>query len=460
MGPLKAGHRSEVKIERLSLGGDGIGHIGPAVVFVPYGCPGDVLEVELTDIQRNYMRAKLLRVLEPSIIRTQPPCPYHFRPGQELRNSCGGCAWQHLSYPFQLDAKRQLVQETLERIGRQRDIQVRPTLGMEDPWRYRNKVQQPVGWDGKQLITGFYAPNSHDIVAIQDCLVQPSLSVSILNRAKALLESYGVRAYDAKTQGGWIRHLLARTAGDQALLVFISRDEEFPHQTEIVDALTREFPQLVGIHQNINPGKTNVILGRLWRKAWGADHLEVSLGKLKFHLSPGSFFQVNSLQTEVLYNTVKSAAGRGDFLLDVYCGVGSITLWLAGAFKQLLGVDEVRSSIADAVQNARLNHIKNTRFIAGPAEQFMQRYRVPRGDTRSLTLVLDPPRAGCDQRVLTAVIRLRPKTIVYVSCDPGTLARDLHILTRGGFTVRSVQPIDLFPHTPHIETVVQLTLTV
>jgi 23S rRNA (uracil1939-C5)-methyltransferase len=377
-----------------------------------------------------------------------------------------------LAYESQLRAKRELVQETLERIGGLRGLAVNPVLGMKDPWRYRNKVQQPVGWDGKRLISGFYAEGSHDIVPIEDCLVQPELSVKIINRAKALLEQHGLRAYDSKRHHGWNRHLLVRTTGtphssplpgervpgegSQGLLAFVTRTPDFPHEREILAALVHEFPNLVGIHQNVQPARSNVILGREWRHLHGSEYLEERLGSLRFRLSPAAFFQVNSPQAEVLYDVVKSMAGSGERLLDLYTGVGTIAIWLADRFKEVGGVEENLAAVRDAEANAEMNGIDNVRFVAQPVEAFIK--GMGRGDRRPLTVVLDPPRAGCAPAVLNVLISLRPSPLIYVSCDPGTLARDLAALTKNDYRVNDVQPVDLFPHTPHIETIVRMTL--
>lgn len=458
---LRAGQRVSLDIERLSLGGEGVARLGHLVVFVPYAAPGDRLEAEITESRARFSRARILRVMKPSPDRVTPPCPYHFHilgepPPPSL--FCGGCAWQHLRYEAQLAAKRVLVQETLERLGGLRGIAVQPVLGMKNPWRYRNKAQQPVGWDSKRrrMITGFFSAGSHDIVPIEDCLVQPERSVRILNRARDLLEKRGARAYDPARHNGWIRHLLIRTVRDQSFLVFITRTPDFPHQAEILSALAGEFPALSGLYQNINPAPTNVILGRSWRKLAGADFIEERLGRLTFRLSPGSFFQVNSPQAEVLYNVVREMAGRGPRLLDLYCGVGSLALWLADRFQEVGGVEEAPGAIADAEINAETNAIRNTRFQAAPVEVFLRGLDRSAGG-RALTVTLDPPRAGCSPAVLKSLLTLNPGRIVYVSCDPGTLARDLGILSKGGYRVEEVQPVDLFPQTAHIETAVKLT---
>ena len=475
---MRAGDRITIQIERLSTGGEGVGRTDGMVVFVPYAAAGDRLEVEIVQTQKRFARGRILNITQPSQDRVEPPCPYYYH--------CGGCTWQHIAYDAQLRAKRDLVQETLERLGGLKGITVKPVLGMKDPWRYRNKVQQPVGWDGKRLISGFYAEGSHDIVPIDDCLVQSELSVKIINRAKSLLEQNKVRAYDQERGQGWIRHLLVRTShphplapsplnmekgdktlsilkgegvqspgeGAKAMLVFVSREPSFPHEAAIGPVLAHEFPQLVAIHQNVQPARTNVILGRTWRKLYGQDYLEERLGRLTFRLSPGAFFQVNSPQAEVLYDVAKRMAGRGERLLDLYAGVGTIALWLSENFQEIGGIEEFPGAVRDAETNAEINGIENARFVAETAESFLGGLG---SDRRPLTVVLDPPRAGCSPQVLRSLVSLRPSPLVYVSCDPGTLARDLCVLSQGGYRVEEIQPVDLFPHTAHIETAVRLT---
>lgn len=459
------GTRLTIRVDRLSLGGDAVGRTGSYVIFIPYACPGDELEVEITETHRRYARAQIRRVLTPSPLRTMPPCPYH-SPGTDLHSIkglsplfCGGCSWQHLTYEAQLEAKRQLVEETLQRIGRLAEVRVNPTLGMEHPWRYRNKVQQPVGWDGRRIISGFYAPSTHQIVPIDDCLVQPELSVAILNKTKMLLAQYHLEPYDAPRHQGWVRHVLVRLIQGRALLVFVTRTPDFPNESPVVQALCRDFPELVGVHQNINPARTNVILGLRWRKLHGADFLEERVGGIRLRLSPGSFFQVNTAQAEALYQVVTAMMPpSGAVLVDLYCGVGAIALTLAARFQEVIGVDEGKVAIEDAQYNARLNGFPQAQFYAEPVEQFLTRYQQSVGPPKALTVVLDPPRAGCSVGVLRALCALRPAHLVYVSCDPGTLARDIALL-QPQFHVQQVQPVDLFPHTAHIETVVKLGMS-
>ena len=390
------------------------------MVFVPYAAPGDTLEVEITQTQKRFARARIPNT--QSLWRSRNAAlslPFTIK-----NYRCGGCTWQHLAYPAQLKAKQALVQETLERVGGLKGITVKPVLGMQDPWRYRNKVQQPVGWDGRQLISGFYAEGSHDIIPIDDCLVQPELSVKIINRAKALLEQFGVRAYDAERHQGWIRHLLVRTASphpnplptgeggvsageakSKAILVFVTRTPDFPQESKIIPYLMREFPQLIGIHQNVNAARTNVILGREWRRIYGVDFLETRLGRLKFRLSPSAFFQVNTLQAEVLYDVAKSMAGSGKRLLDLYTGVGTIALWLSNQFDYVGGVEENAAAIRDAETNAKINEIDNVQFVAQSTEAFLG--GIAREPRQSVTVIMDPPRAGCAPMVLQSLLALR-----------------------------------------------------
>lgn len=460
-----------LRIERLSLGGEGVARHEGLAVFVPYTAPGDTVEARIVDRRDRFARAELIRVIQPGPGRVAPPCPYHFgfrmeNAIRDPKSACGGCSWQHLAYERQLAIKRELVAETLQRIGGLKGIVVQPVLGMNEPWRYRNKVQQPVGWDGRRLITGFFAARTHELLDIEDCLIQPELSVRILRRARDLLEKYGLRGYDEERHAGWIRHLLVRVAAGpraasanqataRALLVFVSRSPDFPHEREIVATLSREFPSLAGIHQNVQPARSNVILGRQWRRLAGENAIEERLGRFSFRLSAGSFFQVNTEQTEVLYDTARRFAGRGKRLLDLYTGVGTIAMWLADQFEEVGGVEENPAAIRDAEANAERNGIANARFVAAPVERFLQ--GLPAGSGGGLTVVLDPPRAGCGPAVVSALLRLRPARIVYVSCDPATLARDLKGLVTGGYRIGEVQPVDLFPQTPHIETVVGLT---
>lgn len=443
---MHVGERIRLTIDRLSTGGEGIARADGMVVFVPYAAPGDTLETEIVQTQKRFARARVLKLLEPSHDRVEPPCPYYY--------DCGGCTWQHLDYRAQLKAKQQLVQETLERLGGLKDFTVNPVLGMEDPWRYRNKVQQPVGWDGRHIISGFYREGSHEIIPIEDCLVQPELSVRIINRILDLFKEHRIHPYDPERHQGWIRHLLVRTSrAGQAMLVFVSREAGFPKEKQIVGTLRREFPELVAIHHNVQGARSNVILGREWRRIAGQGYLEEQLGDLKFRLSPGAFFQVNSEQAETLYNTVKRMAGKGERLLDLYTGVGTIALWLAKNFKEVGGIEEFPEAVRDADVNASLNQIKNARFMARSAEAFLGGLS---GDRRALTLVVDPPRAGLTPSVIKSLLAVRPSTFIYVSCDPATLARDLGLLTQGGFRIEEIQPVDMFPHTPHIETAVKL----
>jgi 23S rRNA (uracil1939-C5)-methyltransferase len=458
---LTVGQTLRLRVDHLSSDGDGVARQDGCVVFVPYTAPGDDIEAVIEDAQPRFVRARLQTLIAPGSGRVKPPCPYHFDIAAPQRLYCGGCSWQHLAYERQLQAKERLVRDALERVGGFKGLTVEPVIGMDEPWRYRNKIQQPVGWSPKRrVITGFYAPSSHEIVPIDDCLVQPELSVRIIRRIVQLAEEFRWIPYDETKHAGWLRHILVRcTLPDdeapegRALVVFVTKSEDFPRENQMVERLANEFmPALVGIHHNVNPGRTNVILGRDWRCIAGSETIEERLGTLRFRLSPRSFFQINTLQAEKLYDVVRERAGRGGALWDLYSGVGSIGLYLADHFREVLGVEEVESAVLDATDNAQLNRIKHARFITAPVERFLRRPGGTHGD--SLTILIDPPRAGCKPEVLSAILGRAPKQILYVSCDAGTLARDAAILSKGRYRIDHVQPVDLFPHTPHIETVV------
>jgi len=431
-----------------------VGRLDGLAVFVPHTAPGDLVEIEITENLGRFARAKLVRVIEPGPGRVDPPCPYHFP-----KSRCGGCSLQHLNYETQLNVKRQLVQETLERLGGLKGVAVDPVIGMDEPWRYRNKVQQPIGLVNHQIVSGFYVSGTHDILPIDDCLVQTELSVAIIQYAKELLTRYQAVPYNEAEHTGWLRHLVLRTAGEgasqKALLAFVTRTPDFPNVQEIVAALRQKFPALAGLHQNVQPMKSNVILGKQWRTLEGEDIIEERMGRLRFQLSAASFFQVNTRQAEALYNVAREMAGKGNRLLDLYTGVGTIALWLADQFEEVGGVEENEFAIEDADANAELNGITNASFIAEPVEKFLNGLDRSAGG-KEMTVVLDPPRAGADPRVLDSLGRLLPGKIVYVSCNPGTLARDLKILAKHHYKVERVQPVDLFPQTPHIETAVKL----
>ena len=459
-----------VTVERMAPEGQALGrsteragtpaHGGPAagkVVFVPYGVPGDRLEAEIETAKQGYATARLTRVLEPGPGRIEARCPYHFRPGRKTP-WCGGCDWQQLSGPAQLEAKRAIVLDCLRRIGRLPEAPVAPVIPSPDDWRYRNKVQVPFAAHDGRIAAGFYAPASHRIVDFDDCLVQPELSVRIVLKVKELAARLRWQVYDERAGRGWLRHLLVRvTREGKAQATLVTRTPELPQAAAYLSEMRSSFPELTGLFQNLQPEQTSVILGPRWRKLWGEDALKEKVGRLRLSASPGAFLQVNTPASEKLYEQVAAQLGAGgfrpDLAVDLYCGVGAIALWIAPSARRVLGVEESREAVADAWENARANGVTNARFIAGRAETILGRLRDELSDKAdgSAAAVLDPPRAGVAPAVLKTLCAPAISRIVYVSCNPATFARDAGMLTRHGFALRDVRPVDLFPQTSHVE---------
>ncbi len=470
--PISLGSIVDVAIEKLALGGDGIARLTsaaskfPLVVFIPYAAPGDRLKVKIVELKKNFARGKIMEVLTPSKQRTAPPCPYYFVPGKN--RPCGGCNFQHMNDEGQADAKSVTLKETLTKIAGLNSGLVLPILmDTTRRWRYRNKIQIPFRPSKSGAMAGFFVPQSHEIVSIDDCHIHSESVMSLVRGVKKKMDEWGIRAYDEDLERGWLRHLIVREdfATGELLVTFVTRNDALPRAKEWQHFFHKNFPKVVGFSQNINPDQTNVILGRKWNPIFGRSHLvEIMKGlgpngaALKLKVSAGSFFQVNTGAAEILYRTARdfalSETERGG-ALDVYCGVGGIALALAPHFGKVTGVEEAHSSIADAKENAKLNGISNAEFIRADAEAYMARRAAAPGSPPSV-IVLDPPRAGCAEGVLRKIIALSPGTIVYVSCEPSTLARDLKILCAQKYEVKKVQPVDLFPHSAHIESVALL----
>jgi 23S rRNA (uracil1939-C5)-methyltransferase len=459
-----------VRIERMAPQGMGLGRAACSergkVIFVPYAAPGDVVEVEMERVRPGFCQARLLRLDSPGPGRVEPPCPLHCAPGRQ-GPACGGCDWQHLSPQAQLEAKREVVRDCLFRIAKLRSPEVEPVIPAPTPWRYRNKVLVPFGRGGPGgVVAGFYSPGSHRIVGFEDCPVQPELSVRLVRRVRAMAASLGWSVYDEAAHSGWLRHLFVRTnSAGQAMAALVTRTPEFRGQEGFVAALRAEFPELAGLFQNVQPLKTPVVLGPSWRRLWGADRLEERLGALRLLASPAAFLQVNSPACELLYREVRDGlcadGKRPSLALDLYCGVGSIALWVADACGRVLGFDESREAVADAWENARLNGIRNARFHAGAVETQLGRIRRALGGVEpgGAAVILDPPRSGCAKPVLKALADPAVGRVLYVSCNPATLARDVDWLCRHRWRLSRVQPVDLFPQTSHVETLALLVRT-
>ena len=448
--PVRPGQVIRVSVHGLGHSGEGVGRYEGLTIFVPGGVPGDMLSAKVIEVKKNYARAVLVEVLEPSPDRVAPPCP--------VVGECGGCQLQHVSYDAQLRLKHQQVADAIVRLGKLEGVTIHPTLGMNDPWHYRNKAQFPVGLRSGQIVAGFFAPGTHRIVDIEHCNIQHPLGNEIMAAAKDLARQFGVPIYDERTHKGVLRHVLARVGRGtgEAMAVLVTNGPEFPAAAKFAKALLERVPALVSVVQNINPEQTNVVLGRKSKVLAGKDHIIDHIGDLEFAISPVSFFQVNPAQTEVLYGKALAYAGLtgNETVLDVYCGIGTISLFLARQAREVIGIEVVPPAIEDARENAARNRVTNARFICGDAAVEMPKFAEE--GVRADVIVVDPPRAGCDASVLQAMATVRPERIVYVSCNPASLARDLGILSGLGYRVVEVQPVDMFPHTSHVECVARL----
>ncbi|WP_455710015.1 23S rRNA (uracil(1939)-C(5))-methyltransferase RlmD [Paenibacillus chitinolyticus] len=452
----------EYTAEIIGIGhdGEGVGRVEGFTLFVPGALPGERVRLKVLKLKKQYGYAKLLDVLESSPDRVGAPCPIY--------DKCGGCQLQHLDYAAQLKVKRQLVVDNLERIGKLKvakeadaeadGIVVYPTIGMSDPWRYRNKAQVPFGEEQGGLVGGFYAQGSHRIIDMEACLIQHANNDEVIAKVKEIGRGLGIRAYREETHEGLLRHVVVKVGfrTGEIMVVLVTNGKEIPHVEEWIEKIRAAIPGVASICQNVNTGRTNVIFGATTRVLWGREVIYDYIGDVKFAISARSFFQVNPVQTEALYGKALEYAGLtgGETVVDAYCGIGTISLFLAKHAKKVYGVEIVPEAIEDAKRNAELNGIRNAEFAVGGAEDVLPEWQ--RAGVRPDVIVVDPPRKGCDERLLDTILQLRPERVVYVSCNASTLARDLRLLEEGGYRTVCVQPVDMFPHTVHVESVCSL----
>ena len=470
-----------VKIEDIGTEGEGIGKLEGFTLFVKDAVMGDVVEARLVKVKKNYAYARLEKVLTSSPLRVKPVCPYH--------KQCGGCQIQAMSYEAQLQFKENKVKNNLVRIGGFDQIFIESVMesvvGMEQPWHYRNKAQFPVGTDKDgRIITGFYAGRTHSIIANTDCALGVEENEPILQKVLAYMQNESISAYDETTGQGLVRHILIRkgfTSGE-IMVCLVINGKNLPKEDRLVSTL-REIPGMTSIWLNYNTKNTNVIIGTEGRVLWGQNTItdvihrrsieEINSGKdclrydskenapqgITFAISPLSFYQVNPIQTEKLYSLALEYAGLTgeETVWDLYCGIGTISLFMAQCAKEVHGVEIVPQAIEDARKNAERNHIENATFYVGKAEEVLPRLYEEEHIFADVICV-DPPRKGCDEACLNTIIKMAPKRIVYVSCDSATLARDLKYLCENGYEIRKVRAVDQFGQTVHVETVVKLSL--
>ncbi|MGG2468409.1 23S rRNA (uracil(1939)-C(5))-methyltransferase RlmD [Paraclostridium bifermentans] len=441
----------EVDVVDIGQGGVGIGKHDGFTVFVDGGLISDKLKVKITKSKKNYAVGEIVEIIGKSPFRVERVC-------SDKLSDCGGCQIQELDYQKQLDIKTNEVKQTISRIGKLNDTLVHPTLGMENPFRYRNKAQFPIQKiDGKTVI-GFYKKKSHDVIPTDKCIIQHDVNDKIIKIIKTYIKAYNVSIYDEKTHTGVLRHLVTKVGFEtkEVMVVLVANGKKLPYLNELASVLKENVPGFKTLVLNTNREKTNVILGKENKIIYGDGKINDYIGDLVFEISPLSFFQVNPSQTEVLYNKALEYADlkENDTVFDIYCGIGTISLFLAQKAKKVYGVEIVGDAIKDAKINAKLNKLENTEFFVGKAEEVVPKL-YKEGKTANV-VVVDPPRKGCEESVLDTIVSMEPDKVVYVSCNPSTLARDLAYLDERGYKCKEIQPVDMFPHTMHVESVALL----
>lgn len=443
--PVKKNDYIDVEFVDLTHEGQGVAKIDGFPVFVPGGLPGESAQIKILNVKKNYGYGKLIEIREKSPYRVEIP--------KEDMHKYGGCQLHHMSYEGQLQFKQNLVEQTLTRIGKLQDVNIHPIIDMEQPFHYRNKAQVPVGERNGRLITGFYKPRTHEIIDTDESVIHMEAINDAIKIVKEICSELGVTAYNEEAHTGVLRHIMARFGRktDELMIVLITRTEKLPHREEIVGKIVAALPNVKSIVHNVNPKRTNVILGERTQVLWGQDVIYDYIGNVKFAISPRSFYQVNPVQTQVLYDKALAYAGLTgeEIVFDAYCGIGTISLFLAQQAKKVYGVEVVSDAINDAKKNADLNGITNVEFTVGEAETVIPNWA--KEGIHADVIVVDPPRKGCDATLLKTIIEMKPKRVVYVSCNPATLARDLGILEADDYQTVEVQPVDMFPMTMHVE---------
>jgi 23S rRNA (uracil1939-C5)-methyltransferase len=448
---MKIGERFELTFDDLALGGEAVSRTDEGiVVFVRGGVPGDRALVEITKRKPRFAAGKIVQLLEPSSLRITPRCEYFGR--------CGGCKWQYLDYQDQLRFKQQQIVDTLKRIGKLQDVPVNDIIGMESPWYYRNKMEFTFGWDdSKGLILGqHFAERWDKLVDLHTCYLQSEASVDIFSLCRDFARKQEFSAFSTETGKGLLRHIVIREGkhtGDIMVNV-VTSGEYFPQMDRFVRYLLVGYPLATGIFQTINRRKGKSSQGQEQHLLFGEPTITETINEFSFEISAKSFFQTNTIQAEQLYQTVRRMAdeNRQGIAVDLYCGTGAIAFHLASQFETVYGIELVEDAVVNAKQNAERNNIANVSFFCGEVQKVFPELL----QTAPELIVVDPPRAGLSKKIVRHILKVSPHQLLYVSCNPATLARDLAMLTDGGYVVVEVQPIDMFPHTYHIETIVNL----
>ena len=445
----------EYILDIISIGyeGEGIAKIEGYPIFIEGAILGEKVKALIVKVKKNYAYGKLIEVIESSSERIEPKCSIYKR--------CGGCTVQHMSYKKQLDYKFERVKDCITKIGGLSEELVKYPIGMDNPERYRNKVQLPVGMVKGELNIGFYASRSHNIIDLDTCLIQDKVADRVTNLARQWMLKYNIQPASVDgvfNKKGLIRHIMIRKGftTNEVMVVLVATKDKIPYINEFINEIVEKIDGIKSIVLNVNKENTNVILGQECITLWGEDTIIDYIDNFKFNISPLSFFQVNPVQTEKLYSKALEYAGLTgeETVFDAYCGTGTITLFLSQKAKKVYGVEIIEPAIINARENARINNIENAEFFVGKSEEVIPEL-IEKGIAPEV-IVVDPPRKGCDIKLLEAIGKAKPKKVVYVSCDPSTLARDLKILEEQGYKTEEVQPVDMFPMTSHIENVTLL----
>lgn len=447
---INIGDRFEGEIIDFTHEGNGVLKIDNFTVFVAGGLIGDKVVVRIDEIKKSFAIGSVVNITEPSKDRVVLDF--------DIKEARGGIPLVEYKYSKQLEWKRNKVKMDLAKIAGLVNVEVKETIGMDNPFRYRNHVQIPVGEKDGKTVIGFYETNSNDIVDMEGSILQPEIGDRILKILRTWMEKYKIKAYDKKTKKGVLRHIGIRiNKNNKAMVILVTGSDRLPNEKDLIDMLTKE--NVISIYQNINKLNSSITYGKEYIKLYGEDRLLDYIGDYKFYLSPNSFFQINRTQAEVLYNkTMEYLNPDKDYIIyDLYCGIGTISLYIASNARKVYGIEIVKEAIEDAKENAILNNIDNAEFIVGKAEEVFP--RLMKKGIKGNKIVLDPPRKGCEKEVLEAIVNMSPERIVYVSCNSTTMARDVKYLVENGYKVEEVQPVDMFPHTSHIECVVGIQKT-
>ena len=435
-----------VDIVDIGKGGVGIGKYEGFTVFVEGGLIQDKVKVRINKSKKNYAVGDIVEIIEKSPFRVDRIC------SDDLKD-CGGCQIQELDYNKQLELKTNEVKQVISRIGKLENVEIHETIGMQSPCRYRNKAQFPIQNINGSTAIGFYKKKSHDVIPTDMCVIQHDINDKIIKIIKTYIQAYNVSIYNETTHTGVLRHLVTKVGftTNEVMVVLVANGTNLPHLNELASVLKENILGFKTLVLNVNKAKTNVILGKENKVIYGNGKINDYIGDLVFEISPLSFFQVNPVQTEVLYNKALEYAElkENDTVFDIYCGIGSISLFLAQKATKVYGIEIVEDAIKDAKINAKLNNLNNVEFYVGKAEEVVPKM-YSEGKTANV-VVVDPPRKGCDEKVLDTIVSMKPDRVVYVSCNPSTLARDLAYLDERGYKCVEIQPVDMFPHTMHVE---------